>query len=62
MTPRRSLALALVTLLLAACAGGPDYRKPALDLPIAWKVEAPWRPGTPDDRADKGPWWKRFGR
>ncbi|MBS0337654.1 MAG: efflux transporter outer membrane subunit [Proteobacteria bacterium] len=46
--------------LLAACASGPDYRKPALDMPAAWKVEAPWRAGTPNDGAPKGPWWKGF--
>ncbi|MEP7302924.1 MAG: efflux transporter outer membrane subunit, partial [Caldimonas sp.] len=27
----------------------------------AWKIEAPWRAGTPDDGAPKGPWWQRFG-
>ena len=47
--------------LLAACAAGPEYRKPALDMPAAWKVEAPWREGTPNDAAAKGPWWQRFG-
>ena len=29
--------------------------------PPAWKLEAPWRAGTPDDAAPKGPWWQRFG-
>jgi outer membrane protein, multidrug efflux system len=48
-------------LMLSGCAAGPDYRKPALDLPIAWKVEAPWRVAAPDDAAAKGPWWQRFG-
>ena len=47
--------------LLAACAAGPDYRKPALDMPAAWKVEAPWRESAPNDGAPKGPWWQRFG-
>jgi len=51
-----------VTLLLAACAGGPDYKRPAaVDMPVAWKLEAPWREGTPNDMAAKGPWWQRFG-
>lgn len=54
------LAAAALLLLLAACAAGPDYRRPALDLPVAWKVEAPWRVGTPDDLAAKGAWWQRF--
>jgi NodT family efflux transporter outer membrane factor (OMF) lipoprotein len=50
-----------VAALLAACAAAPEYRKPVLDLPTAWKVEAPWRVGTPNDGAPKGPWWQGFG-
>ena len=61
--PRRIVAAACAALgaLLTACAVGPDYNKPQLEMPVAWKVEAPWREGTPKDRADKGEWWKRFG-
>ncbi|MDB5965008.1 MAG: transporter [Polaromonas sp.] len=47
--------------LLAGCAVGPDYRKPEVAMPPAWQVEAPWRTGTPNDLASKGPWWERFG-
>jgi outer membrane protein, multidrug efflux system len=47
--------------LLAACAAGPDYRRPAVDMPVAWKVEPPWREAAPDDVSAKGPWWQRFG-
>ena len=54
------LAAASVT-LLAACAAGPDYQRPAVDMPVAWKIEPPWREGAPNDLADKGPWWERFG-
>ena len=63
MTQRRApRALALAWVLgLAACAAGPDYRKPALDLPVSWQLDAPWREATPDDAAAKGPWWQRFG-
>ena len=60
MTRRAGSALGVVALLLAGCAAGPDYRKPALDLPVAWTVEAPWREGRPDDQSAKGPWWRRF--
>ncbi len=60
MKTTRPLAVLACMLLLAACVAGPDYRKPVLDLPVAWKVEAPWRQGTPDDSAAKGPWWQRF--
>jgi NodT family efflux transporter outer membrane factor (OMF) lipoprotein len=58
-TPRLSLLAA--ALCLAGCAVGPDYKRPAPELPVAWKLEAPWRTGTPADSADKGAWWTAFG-
>ena len=54
-------ACAGLALLLGACAAGPEYSKPQVDMPVAWKVEAPWRAGTPKDGERKGPWWQRFG-
>jgi len=58
----RRLSTAVAAALLAAgCAVGPDYKAPATPLPVSWKLEEPWRQGAPDDSADKGPWWKRFG-
>ena len=33
----------LLPVLLAACTAGPEYVKPTVDMPAAWKVEAPWR-------------------
>lgn len=54
-------ALACACVLLAACAVGPDYRKPDVTVPVSWKVEAPWREAQPGDALDKGPWWQRFG-
>ena len=56
---RRRTLLALAA-LLPGCTAGPDYRRPALAMPEGWKVEAPFRAGTPDDGAEKGPWWQRF--
>ena len=47
--------------LLAGCVSGPDYRKPTIELPVTWKVDAPWRESRPDDATPKGPWWQRFG-
>ena len=61
MIARLGLLAACCAAVLSGCAAGPDYRKPQLDLPVAWKVEAPWRESTPADAAPKGPWWQRFG-
>ncbi|MEO8310751.1 MAG: efflux transporter outer membrane subunit [Caldimonas sp.] len=47
--------------MLAGCVVGPNYVRPVVDTPPAWKLEAPWREGMPDDAAPKGPWWQRFG-
>jgi outer membrane protein, multidrug efflux system len=44
----------------AGCAVGPDYHKPAADVPPAWQPEAPWREAAPSDAALKGDWWRLF--
>jgi NodT family efflux transporter outer membrane factor (OMF) lipoprotein len=54
-------ALLAVCALLFGCAAGPEYQKPALDMPTAWKVDSPWREANPEDGAAKGPWWQAFG-
>ncbi len=56
-----SLLPALLPMLLAGCAAGPEYKKPALDMPAAWQTDSPWRLSAPKDDAAKGPWWQRFG-
>ena len=58
---RLRVACLVLPALLAACAAGPDYRKPELEMPAAWTTEAPWREVAPKDAAAKGPWWRRFG-
>ena len=55
------LTLMAAVLAAAGCAVGPDYQRPAPDLPVAWKLDAPWRTGAPADGADKGAWWQAFG-
>ena len=62
MSRSTSVALACALLIgLAGCAHAPAYRKPALPMPVTWQVEEPWRVGTPEDAAAKGPWWQHFG-
>ena len=57
----RRLTLVAAAAAISGCAAGPDYKRPAVDLPVSWKLEAPWRTGAPADAADKGDWWKAFG-
>ena len=59
---RSAGALALsIAAMLAGCAAGPAYEKPEIAMPVAWKIEPPWRESAPADAAPKGPWWQRFG-
>jgi NodT family efflux transporter outer membrane factor (OMF) lipoprotein len=46
---------------LAGCASGPAYQRPAVEMPAAWKLEAPWQEAKPGDATVRGPWWQRFG-
>ncbi len=54
---RRYIAAAIAG-LLTGCAVGPDYHRPAVAVPAAFK-EAPagWKVAQPADRAERGTWW-----
>ncbi|CAG4885189.1 Outer membrane component of tripartite multidrug resistance system [Georgfuchsia toluolica] len=59
--PYRMAVLAATMLMLAACAAGPDYERPAFPLPAAYKEDGLWKSAQPRD-ADAGqPWWTRYG-
>jgi NodT family efflux transporter outer membrane factor (OMF) lipoprotein len=47
-----------VTALIAGCAVGPDYHRPAAPAAAAFK-EA-WQPAQPGDELPRGPWWKAY--
>jgi len=46
--------------LAAGCAVGPNYQRPAADLPPAWQPDAPWHEALPSDTQLKGNWWQSF--
>jgi len=54
------LGILLVTALTAACAVGPNYKRPGFETTPAFKEEAGWKPTEPADAVDHGPWWKIF--
>jgi NodT family efflux transporter outer membrane factor (OMF) lipoprotein len=59
--PRRMPHFCCLALLSAAgCVVGPDYQRPAADVPAAWQPEAPWHPAAPSDAVLKGAWWELF--
>lgn len=45
---------------LAGCAVGPDYRRPAVAAPTAFKENAGWKTATPSDTVTRAPWWEAF--
>ncbi|MDN4574965.1 RND transporter [Pandoraea cepalis] len=48
---------ASAVLWLAGCAVGPDYVRPAIDTPAAFKETGDWKLAEPSDAASKGEWW-----
>src|SRR5258705_9179581 len=65
LSPNGCGVAALTVLMLSACAVGPDYRRPDVNPPAAFKeapkAEAGWFPAAPADALDRGDWWALFG-
>lgn len=65
--PLRVAGFSLACALLFGCAVGPNYRKPALEAPAAWKQAQPqadatlWQEAQPQDAVERGAWWEVFG-
>jgi len=58
---RVNLALGIAASgLLAGCVVGPNYHRPPVQAPAAYKTEAPWRVAAPKDSIPKGAWWEIF--
>jgi NodT family efflux transporter outer membrane factor (OMF) lipoprotein len=51
----------LFALLLAGCTVGPDYQRPDVATPAAWKEAGDWKPAEPKDAAARGNWWEIYG-
>jgi NodT family efflux transporter outer membrane factor (OMF) lipoprotein len=56
----RSLACALI-LMLTGCAVGPDYTRPQLDVPVAFKELGPWKDARPGQIDSDQRWWEVYG-
>lgn len=61
----KRLAVLAVPLALSGCLVGPDYLKPPTATPLMpeYKETADinFRPATPSDAIDRGPWWNIYG-
>jgi NodT family efflux transporter outer membrane factor (OMF) lipoprotein len=63
MKPMRKSIIISFAASLAACAAGPDYKKPDLGthVPAAYKENANWKPAQPADAIKRGAWWEIYG-
>ena len=52
--------LVLGVLMVGGCAVGPNYRRPAVPVPSAYKEADGWKPASPADAIDRGQWWELF--
>jgi len=60
-TPRASRASVVALLFaVAGCAVGPDYSKPEVETPAAYKELEGWATAKPADAIPKGKWWEVF--
>jgi NodT family efflux transporter outer membrane factor (OMF) lipoprotein len=57
---RLSASLALASVALSACMVGPNYQRPPVTTPPAFKEAQGWVPAAPADDIDKGAWWGVF--
>jgi NodT family efflux transporter outer membrane factor (OMF) lipoprotein len=53
------LAMALAA-LLSACAAGPDYVRPTLAVPAAYKEAGPWKTAEPRPADSRQAWWETY--
>ncbi len=59
--PRRTLCLLALSIALAGCAVGPDYQRPDIDTPAAFKQAEGWKAAVPADALARGAWWELYG-
>lgn len=57
----RFIAFAATLALLAACTVGPEYVRPSIDTPPAYKEAGEWKVAQPKDTIERGKWWEIFG-
>jgi NodT family efflux transporter outer membrane factor (OMF) lipoprotein len=61
MSLRPSLVAFAAAALMSACAVGPDYVRPTLPVPGAYKESGDWKPAEPRAAASGLAWWQAYG-
>ena len=57
---KRIAVVAMLPVMLAACGVGPDYVRPSVEAPAAYKESGNWKVGEPKDHLSRGKWWEIF--
>src|SRR5262249_52220529 len=60
---RSSLPLTIILgigMLLPSCTVGPQYVRPAVEAPVAYKEVYGWKVAQPQDAVIRGAWWEMF--
>jgi NodT family efflux transporter outer membrane factor (OMF) lipoprotein len=52
--------LSAMLVLVGGCAVGPNYHRPTVAAPAAFKEVEGWKQATPADSSPRGPWWGVF--
>ena len=58
---RRALVAVAAAIPLAGCMVGPDYVRPEVETPAAYKEMEGWKPAEPRDSIPRGRWWEIYG-
>ena len=61
MSQYRALLYLCVATTLGACTIGPNYVKPDIKTPVAFKEAQNWKIAQPRDELPRGKWWEIFG-
>ena len=61
MSLRPSIVALAAAALVSACAVGPDYVRPTLPVPDAYKESGDWKPAQPQAAASGLAWWQAYG-
>jgi NodT family efflux transporter outer membrane factor (OMF) lipoprotein len=60
ITGHKSLLIVVASLILGACSVGPNYVKPTVETPAAYKESEGWKQAQPADTLLKTKWWELF--
>ena len=56
----RWCALAMAVSSITACALGPNYHRPNVDVTADYKEVGDWKASQPNDALSRGPWWEIY--